>query len=503
VVGADGRFATTGGQGLRSRIARGGLVHAAFLASLNVLVLVRGVALAGFLTTTEYGLWALLLIGFSTVGALAQVGIDDKYIQQDHPDQEAAFQVAFTLQCMLMALFAGLILVAMPLFALLYGHEELLAPGLTLALAAPAYALQAPVWVHYRRMNFVRQRLIQVADPVVALVLTIGLAIAGFGVWAPVAGLVVGAWSTAVLALIYSPYAVRLRYERGSLGAYASYSWPLFASALSFIVLAHTPALVADRTLGLAAVGAIALGTSIAVFAHRLDTMITDALYPAICAVKDRTDLLFEAFSKSNRLALLWALPCGTGVALFAADFVELVIGEQWRLAVGLIAIFGLTAALAEVAFNWTAFMRALGRTRPIAVAGVVQLVAVLAIAIPLLVSHGLTAFAAGNAVAIALAVGVRLLYLSRIFPLGRMLTELWRPVLPAGVAAGAILALRLAGPDGRGPLRVIAEVALFALLSAALSFAAERRLLREVVGYLRGSSRAPGQGSPLPLGTA
>ena len=34
-------------------------------------------------------------------GFLRSVGFNDKYIQQDHPDQEAAFQVAFTLQAFL------------------------------------------------------------------------------------------------------------------------------------------------------------------------------------------------------------------------------------------------------------------------------------------------------------------------------------------------------------------------------------------------------------------
>lgn len=501
-IGADGRFHGVPGQGLRSRTARGSLVHAAFLVLLNMMNLARGLALAGFLTTADYGLWGLIMIAFGSVGALAQVGIDDKYIQQDEPDQRTAFELAFTLQCMLMGAFAVMIVIGMPLFALLYGHKEMLAPGLTLALATPAYALQVPLWVHYRRMDFVRQRLIQVVDPVVSLALTIGLAVTGFGVWAPVVGVVAGAWAMALVAVRTSPYRLRFRYERASLRDYASFSWPLFAAALSYIVLAQTPAVVADKTLGLAAVGAITLGTSIAVFAHRLDGMITDALYPAICSVKERRDVLFEAFSKSNRLALLWAMPCGVGLALFAGDFVEFVIGEQWRLAVNLIAIFGLTAAIAEVAFNWTAFMRALGHTRAIAVAVFVQLVAVLAIAIPLLVAEGLTAFAIGNAIAVVLAVCVRLRYLSRLFALREMLTPLWRPVVPAVTAGAVILMLRTAGPVGRGPVRAVGEVALFALLSAALSVVTERRLLKESVGYLRRRSDVAGEGAPLPLAT-
>jgi len=54
----------------------------------------------------------------------------------------------------------------------------------------------------------------------------------------------------------------------------------------------------------------------------RLDAIITQTLYPAVCAVADRTELLFETFVKSNRLALMWAMPFGLGLALFAPDLV-------------------------------------------------------------------------------------------------------------------------------------------------------------------------------------
>ena len=33
---------------------------------------------------------------------------------------------------------------------------------------------------------------------------------------------------------------------------------------------------------------------------------------------------------KSNRLALMWGVPFGVGLTLFAADLVEFGIGEEW-----------------------------------------------------------------------------------------------------------------------------------------------------------------------------
>ena len=36
-------------------------------------------------------------------------------------------------------------------------------------------------------------------------------------------------------------------------------------------------------------------------FTDSVDQLITGALYPAICAVRDRTEVLYESLVKSNR----------------------------------------------------------------------------------------------------------------------------------------------------------------------------------------------------------
>src|SRR5207248_2103468 len=83
------RGAEIGGSGLRNRVAGGTIVNTIYLLSVNGLTIVQGLLLAGLLGAGEYGLWGLLAISFGTLFALAAIGLDDKYIQQDHPDQQA------------------------------------------------------------------------------------------------------------------------------------------------------------------------------------------------------------------------------------------------------------------------------------------------------------------------------------------------------------------------------------------------------------------------------
>jgi O-antigen/teichoic acid export membrane protein len=486
------RRAEIGGDGLRVRSARGTLVNTFFLIGISALSVVQGVLVAGMLGAPEYGLWGLLTISFGTLFALAAVGIDDKYINQDHSDQQAAFEIAFTLQSMLCGLFTLIALVAIPLFTFMYDEPRILLPGLLLALALPLVALQAPIWVFYRRMDFVKQRMLESCNPVVAFVVTVPLAFVGLGFWSLVVGSLAGALVASVVTVLYSPYKLRFRYERGALREYASFSWPLFVSSTSGVLMWQVPLTIAARSLGAAAIGAMTLASQTMQYTKHVDDVVTHALYPAICAAKDRRELLFESFSKSNRLALLWGFPLGIGAALFAEPGVHLVLGRDWDLAVPLIQVLGVSAALDQIGFNWTAFARALGHTRVLAVASVAMLVAVLGVGVPLLLDRGLSGLAIGIAAGTVTSLAIRLAYLARLFPALDIVNHVARAVAPAAVAATLILVERLAlgyaDPHSAGWAAV--ELAGYIVVVAALTWSTERALLREAVGYLRRSRR-------------
>jgi O-antigen/teichoic acid export membrane protein len=265
-----------------------------------------------------------------------------------------------------------------------------------------------------------------------------------------------------------------------------AFSWPLFVAAASSLVIAQSSILVGEKELGLAGAGIITLAATISSYVNRVDEIVTQTLYPAICAVRDRVDLLFEAFVKSNRLALMWGLPFGIGLALFASDLVHFGIGERWEAGIGLIQAFGVIAAINHVGFNWDAFYRARGETRPIAIWSVSCMVVFVAVAIPLLVSDGLNGLAIGMTAMGVVSLAVRLLYLARLFPALRIVRHMARAMAPTVPAAGAVLALRLVEASDRTAAIALGELALYVLVAALATALLERDLLREAAGYLR-----------------
>ena len=477
--------------GIRRIAARGTIVNAAFTVGLDTLNLLRGLIVAALLLPSDYGVWTVLVLAIGTLGLLKEGVVGDKFVQQDETDQERAFQRAFTLEAILNGILLVLALAALPLVALLYGEDEILLPGLVLLVAIPAATLQSPLWVFYRQMRFLEQRRLQAVDPVVAFLVTVGLAVAGAGYWSLVVGTLAGRLAGAAAVMHAAPYRLGFVFERGdALREYVQFSTPLFVASASRVVSVQVIVFAGEAELGLAGAGMIGLASSIRAYGDRVDSIVTQTLYPAICAVRDRTDLLFEAFVKSNRLGLMWGMPFGVGLALFAPDLVEFVYGDEWEPAVGLIQTFGLIAAFNHIGYNWTAFYRARGETRPIGVLSVIAMVAMLAIAVPLLLEDGLDGLALGMAIVTAISLVGRVWYLSRLFPSFQILVHSARAIAPSVPAVAAVLALRAATDAERSLGVALGELAVYLVVTVAATWLIERRLLHEVRGYLRA---APG----------
>ena len=474
---------------LRQRAARGTIINTAFQIGLAGVGLLQRVVVAAFLTREEFGLWGIIITTLVTLSWLKQVGIADKYVQQNERDQEAAFQKAFTLELAVSLGFFVLLVLAMPIYALAYGYVEIIVPGIIVAASVPIMALETPIWIRYRRLEFVRQRSLSAVNPVVSLGVTVLLGALGAGYWSLVFGILAGSIAGGTVAALTSPYRLRLRYDGATLREYVSFSWPLLGFGLSNLLVVQGTLLIASRTVGLAGVGAIGLAGTIAVFADRVDGIVSQTIYPVACRVADRLDLLHEAFVKSNRLILMWALPFGVGLALFAGDLITFVFGERWRPAEEVLIGIGLIAAANQIAFNWTVFMRALNNTKPIFLGSLWQVLSFVALTVPALLTLDLMGYVVGLAAATAVQIVVRGYFLRRTFRGFAIVAHLVRAVAPVIPAAGLILLVRAMYSGDRTFALAMGELLLYLIAVLVFTLAFERNLLREIWGYLRGRS--------------
>jgi len=472
--------------GLREHSARGTIINAAFRISLAGLNLLQRFLVVAFLTPAEFGLWGLVFVGLMTLLFIKSVGVMDKFIQQSDSDQEVAFQKAFTIELILTVAVVVLAVALFPVFAIAYGRWDIVFPGVLLSLAVVGKGLQAPTWIFYRQMRFVRQRTLEAINPVITFVVTIGLAAGGAGYWSLIIGALVGSWIGGIFALRACPYRIRFRLDRATAGEYFQFSWPLVVAQMAGVAIGLGSTLVGMQTVGLAGVGAIGLAVTITTFSNGVNNIVTQTLYPAICVVRNRADLMAETFVKSNRLALMWGVPFGLGLTLFGSDLIRFVIGERWQSAVFLLQVFGVIAAIDQIGFNWTAFLRARNYTRPLAVIGVVAILAFCAITIPLLITGGLRGYAFGMLGMALVVLAARIHYLDRLFSGFRIWSHAARAIVPSIPAVVVVLTLRVVEGGDRTLAIAAMEFVVYVATTVFVTAYFERGLLRELFGYLR-----------------
>ena len=216
---------------------------------------------------------------------------------------------------------------------------------------------------------------------------------------------------------------------------------------------------------GLAAAGWITLAATLTRYADRADQILATTIYPAIVRVRDRADVLEELFAKANRLTLMWAFPFGAGLALFGADLIVFVLGDEWRGAIVLLGGLAVAVALQQVGYSWFAFYRARGESWPQAVESAVFGARVRACwRCRARCSAGRWGFVAGRLGCTACVLAVRRVVRAPAAA-GRAAVARWRcgRRVPVALASAPVLALRLALWGGERTLaQALGELALW-----------------------------------------
>ena len=194
---------------------------------------------------------------------------------------------------------------------------------------------------------------------------------------------------------------------------------------------------------------------------------------------------------KANRLTLMWAFPFGAGLALFGADLVVFVLGDEWRGAIVLLGGLAVAVALQQVGYSWFAFYRARGESWPQAVESAAFGAAFVALAIPGALLGGSWGFVAGRLGCTACLLAVRRAYVRRLLPSVSLGAMALRAALPVALASAPVLAVRLTLWGGERTLaQALARARLVARGSRARHAPARARPARRV-------ARLPARGRP------
>ena len=424
--------------------------------------------MARLLTPELFGLVASAQIVLLAGQILSELGIGRALVQKEELDRSEV-RAAFTASVLLGAALTATLVLAAPLVALLFDDPGV-APvtrGLAFVLVFTTLGVTAHS-ILLRELRFRTSALLELGSFVVGyLVVGIGAALAGAGVWSLVAAAVAKAALFSIGGLVAARHPMRPLLAWGEVrGLYAFGTQVSLISVVEYLTLALPPTAI-GRAQGPAALGQFNQGNKIVELPFvNLSQALSDVLFPAMARIKSDRDRVAGAYLTALRVTAGLLLPIAAGIAVAADELVLVLLGDQWGPAARVLPLLAFQSVILMLSHYAGVVCEALGTLRSKLAIQVLTL-ALLAAGFGLLGSADLL-------VLVTVMLGARLVrfvaygaLMHRILPMTRSSQPavLLGPVLASVLVAGTI-ALGTAGADAVG-LPVGAVLGVQVLLGA------------------------------------
>lgn len=173
------------------------------------------------------------------------------------------------------------------------------------------------------------------------------LAFHGWGLWALVAGSVVGSFTQAVLGLLVVPYRPRRRFQLQFVAGSWRTSMGYFGGGLLYYANANFDLMLIGRMMGATALGYYQNARSLTdEIRSRIGMPLQQVLFPAFSSLQSDRAAIQRVVLRSGRLLAAATFPIGVGVSALSAELVSLLYGPKWLAMVPIVSMFGLSAAV-------------------------------------------------------------------------------------------------------------------------------------------------------------
>lgn len=462
----------------------GSLVSArVFLGLSQILVLP---VLARQLTVEDFALMAMAMTVVIFSSVLSDAGLGRSLIRMPRDDPDEWSSVFWLLVAVGLGLGLAVLAIA-PLWALFFGEPRLAWMLCALAVVPLAQALSAaPNAEVERREDYAGIARMQMTTTVVGLVVALGLAWVGAGVWALVGQQVALALARLAGIVGLSRFRPTLVFRRRLLDGHLRFARDAIAVSLVGALRAQAAVVAVGKLLGPAPLGVLAMSNRFARLPQfGLAGPASTVVYVRMSKAQADPERLASLYLASTRLLALALFPPLAMLAVAGGPAFTLFLGQGWAPVAPVFALSITGLALEAVTMVCLAcLLRAVGRTDlqlRLSVEGAVLRVALVSAA----ALHGLEAVAAALTVWGLLYVPRGWLVARRVAPLSvrGCVGALAGPVLAAGAAALLHVGLRaLMSP---GPVAEVAMAAVLGLAAMAAAWAAERtRVARAVAAF-------------------
>ncbi len=319
--------------------------------------------LAHILPPENFGLVALATLAIDYLSLIGDLGLGAALVQLRGNIDEASDTV-FSINLLAGLGLSLLTFLLAPLAATFFREPELIPVLRWLGLSFTLSALGAVHNIRLQReLNF-RQKLVpDIGNSLFKGIISISMALTGFGVWSLVIGQLVGVGVASVLLWVVVPWRPRLHIHKNLVGKLFNFGLIVMLNNALGVFEDSFDYLIIGRIFSTAALGIYTL-------AYRLPELLvintlwvmTAVLFPAFSEIQTDIKTLRENFLRVIRYVEIIVVPLCIGMIIAAEPIIRVAFGEQWLESIPIMRILSLYALVISVGFHVGDIYKAIGR---------------------------------------------------------------------------------------------------------------------------------------------
>lgn len=436
------------------------------MVSTRLVTLIGLAALARLLAPEDFGLLAFALAYVTYISAVGDLGAGTALIYWPSR-QDAAAQITFVIAVAMGWVWLGCTVLLAPAIAAFFENPAGAPVLVAIAWSLPIQALGSAHDALCRKsLRFRAWLLPELGLATGKAVISIALALAGFGVWSLVWGHLAGHLLRTVLLWIIVPWRPTLGIPRGLVGPMFAYGRSIVAVNVLSVIVHHSDLLIVARVLGVAALGFYQMAAKIPEMTITvLMRAVSHVLFPALSRAHAQGLNAAETYLATLRGVGLVTIPAAVVLAMLAEPLVLILFGATWAPSIPVVQALMVVACLRALGTHAGDLLKASGRPGTLVVLATIK-AAVLLPALVLVAPGGMVAVAQTMAVvtAVTMTLDIAVACVITGTPGWPVLASM-RPGLAGGAAVAAGLVLVDAGlPAVAAPVTAGASLAVAAI---------------------------------------
>ncbi|HUG06692.1 MAG TPA: lipopolysaccharide biosynthesis protein [Candidatus Limnocylindria bacterium] len=456
-------------------------------AGTRAITLVALAILARLLAPRDFGLLAFALVYLAYAETIGDLGTTVALIYWPDRREDVA-QLTFLVNIAMGVAWFLLTLALAPVIASFFDNPEAAPIVRTLAFAFLIKSLgNTHDGLAQKDLRFRARAIPELGLATTKALISIALAVAGFGVWSLVWGHLAGlaAWTAGAWAIV--PWRPRFAIPRGLIGPMVRYGRGIVAVNVIAAVVHHADLIVVGRMLGSAALGFYQIAYKIPEASITVVIWVAaKVLFPAFSRLEGSVDDLRRAYLKALQYVSFVTVPMAAGLYVSARPLVLVFFGPRWEAAIPLLQWLAVYMGVRSLGTHAGDILKATGRSGLLAGLGVAKA----AVLVPALIAAGNVS---AEAVAMTLAVVSAATSLLNVAVAQRILrftlSSAVRAIRTSVIAGAGLVAAGLLLAPALRPLGPAAElsilVAVCGTVYVAIAAAMDRGLVAGLIAAL------------------